>query len=421
MMRKVLVVSHDFPPRYGMGALRVGKLIKYLPEFDYFPLVLAGGKVKDDEPLVFRPPLPDVVAWAKRLLRGAAQGQEKGEKTESSHRPPIKEAMGWWPPSEVRMPDKYLYWVIPAVWLGLQIMKRHHPGLIFSSSGPPSSAIVASILQKLSGVPWVAEFRDLWARNPYEVRTPGLNRLDNWLEARVLKNATSLVSISEPLARQLAAEHGKPGFVVYNGFDEDDYPATVSLSETFLITYTGMIIRGKRDPSPLFQAVKLLSDRHRISPATFKVRFYGPQVAAEVGPLAEHFGVGQFCELHDPVPYRACLHRQCESSLLLLLEWNDPRARGTVTGKIFEYLGAGRPILCLGYPQGALAQVLDITGGGVILNDPAQIAAYLLDQLKAWRQQVPAIREVERPLAVSRFSRRAAAQEMARIFNLSIR
>jgi hypothetical protein len=420
-MRKVLIISHAFLPQYGMGPLRIGKLAKYLPDFDYLPLILAGGNGKNDASWVFRPPLPNVVAWGKRLLRQTAQTKAGGEKAGSNYRPPMQEVKGWWPPSEVRMPDKYLYWIVPAVGLGLRIIKRHHPDLIFSSSGPPSSAIVASILQKLSALPWVAEFRDLWTRNPYDVRTPRLHRLDAWLEARVLKNAASLVSISEPLARQLAADHGNPACVVYNGYDEDDYPATASMGEIFTITYAGMIMPGKRDPSVLFQAVKLLSDRNWISPATFKVRFYGPQMEEEVRPIADRFGVRQFCELSGPIPHRECLKRQCESSLLLLLEWNDQRARGTVTGKIFEYLGAGRPILCLGYPHGALAQVLGVTGGGVILNDSAKITAYLLDQIEAWRRQPPGIKEVKRPLSVSRFSRWAAAQEMSRIFDQALR
>ena len=100
--------------------------------------------------------------------------------------------------STVRMPDGYLYWVMPAIILGLWIIRRYQPEIIFSSSSPPSSAIVASLLQFFSGLPWVAEFRDLWTYNAYDIRTAAIDRLDEFLEKLVVKPATSLITVTQP-------------------------------------------------------------------------------------------------------------------------------------------------------------------------------------------------------------------------------
>jgi glycosyltransferase involved in cell wall biosynthesis len=420
-MYKILLISHSFPPQYGMGAQRIGKLTEHLPDFGFLPLLVTGGNFKHRQGNnVFRPKIPDIHSIGRKLLA-------KPPKSSKSNGLPEYRAdqenklRGFWPPSEVRMPDKFLYWIAPAVCLGLKVVRKHRPKIIYSSSGPPASAIVASIIQKFSGLPWVAEFRDLWWGNHYDHRIQFIDRLDEFLESKVLKTATTLVTVSKPLANELYQRYRKPTFVIYNGFDEADYPFYVKTTKSFTITYTGMIYPGKRDPSTLFQAIKILSNQNLISPSTFKVRFYGPNLSDIIGPLTDIYGVSKFSEVNDPIPRKDCLVRQCESELLLILGWNNPQDIGTVTGKIFEYLGAGRPILGLGYPQGAMAEILKETGMGVIFNEPQDIADYLRQRISAWSHQRVRDREVTRPASVLQFTHRTAAARLAEILNLALR
>jgi len=417
-MKKVLIVSYFYPPLTGMGALRVGKLVKFLPEFGYEPLVIAGGNFKNRGKNVFYPPIPDFGTIAKSFRGWYRQKIKRTDGKESTAPSDKQRVLGWWPLSGCRMPDAYLYWVLPAVLTGLYVIKHHKPAVIFSSSPPPSSAVAAAILQRLSGLPYVAEFRDLWADDPYEIRIPTIEHLDEIMEDKVLRRAAAIVATSEPAAKILYKAHGKPSFVVYNGFDEQDYPFQVRVSGVFTITFTGVIIPGKRDPRPLFQAIKLLRDQRKISPENFKVRFYGPESnKLVVEPLAQEYGVRQFCEVHDPIPHYDCLNRQCESNLLLLLEWNNPQSDISIPGKLFEYLGAGRPILCVGYLHGAQARFLEKTEMGIILNDPQKIADCLAKHLAEWRKTPTSLRNVERPAHLSQFTHRSASRQMAEIFN----
>jgi glycosyltransferase involved in cell wall biosynthesis len=415
-MRKVLVVSYFYPPLPGVGPLRVSKMLKYMPENGYLPLVLAGGSFKDRRANVFYPSIPNpvpVAKWFRRWLR-----QSQGSLIKEI---PKIQAQGWLPLSTVRMPDGYLYWVIPAVILGLSIIKRYKPDIIFSSSSPPSSAIVASILQLFTGLPWVAEFRDLWTYNAYDIRITAIENLDSFLEKFVIKQASSLVTVTEPLADILSRFHGKKVEVIYNGFDESDYPAMVRMDDKFSIAYTGTITPNKQDYRPLFSAVQTLKEQGLITPGNFKLKFYGPELTSLIIPDAARYDIQELCEVNDPIPNKECLKRQCESSLLLLLGWNNPRDKGLATGKLFEYLGTGRPILALGYPQCVMAEIIRTTNSGVLLNDPDQIADYIRQQLSEWQKISSTTRKVDQPEQIHQFSRRTAAQQMAAIFDAALK
>jgi glycosyltransferase involved in cell wall biosynthesis len=416
-MTKVLIVSYKFPPLPGMGALRIGKFQQYLPEFGYQPIVLAGGNSSRQEPDIFRPKISDLVVKVKqwhnaRTLTGSPRPNDRNFKIPLNQR---IQQLGIL--SSTRMPDIYLTWALIALPLGLKLLEKYQPDIIFSSHSPPSSHIVASLLAGKAKVPWVADFRDPWANNPYSPDILLLDELDRVLERLVLRKAQTLVTVSSPIAAQLNRFHCKPVEVIYNGFDGAEYPAKVVQEDHFTISYTGLIIQGKRDPAPVFQAVKKLASQDLITPEKLRLRFYGPSMDVLVGPTAQHYGVEKFCELHHPIPYKESLYRQCQSDLLLLLEWNNERAAGTVTGKIFEYLGAGRPILATGYPKGAMAEVIAMSQMGVLLNEPDQIADYILQQYKRWQEKPRENSRLELPASIKQFSRRNAAKKLAGIFD----
>ena len=100
-------------------------------------------------------------------------------------------------------------------------------------------------------------------------------------------------------------------------------------------------------------------------------------------PLAAAHGVADRVFVHDPVSYKASLTLQTSADILLLMQWNNEKNAGNIPAKFFEYLGAGRPILLLGYERGDLAAMIRGRAAGVILNDPAVIAR----QLREWIAQ----------------------------------
>ena len=179
--------------------------------------------------------------------------------------------------------------------------------------------------------------------------------------------------------------------VILNGYDTADLPTTgPAPSETAPITvlYTGTIYPGRRDPSPLFQAVSALGPlRDRIQLAFCGQDLRGVQAAA-----AKH-GVLDRLKLIPTMPYRAALQAQAEADVLLLLLWNHPDEVGVLPAKLFEYIGAGRPIMALGLETGSAADIIRTRHMGVVANDPAAIAA----QLRAWIEEKSATGGIKGP------------------------
>jgi hypothetical protein len=220
----------------------------------------------------------------------------------------------------------------------------------------------------------------LWVDNHYYPYSEKRRRLEERLEKKVLASANGLVTISEPLAEVLKRKYNKPTVVVTNGFDPTDYPtdSDVPYREGCLrIVYTGMIYRGKRDPSPLFEALQ------RMGKAAKAVQFayYGAyfQIIQEA---ATRHHVEHLVEINEPVPYQESLKVQTQADILLFLSWNDPGEQGVYTGKLFEYIGSRRPILGIGSTNNVAAELIYNRNAGVVLNDPDKI----VEQLHQWMQ-----------------------------------
>ncbi|MGB9885737.1 MAG: glycosyltransferase [Moorellales bacterium] len=315
------------------------------------------------------------------------------------------------PLSYTRLPDRFIGWLPSGVTAGVRLIRKYSVRAIYSSSGPVASSLIACVLNAVSGRPWIAEFRDLWSQNHLETRKPPIQSVEEALERLVIRRARTIVTVSEPLAEVLRTLHRRRRVVVIpNGYDENDYTERVSLTAAFTLTYTGNIYTGKRDPSPLFRAIARLDQEGSISPVSFQVRFYGSQLG-NVSQLVHKYGVNRYVLIGGHLPYREGIRRQIESSALLLLEWDHPSAKGVLTGKLFEYLGAKRPIIALAAKGGAIHKLLDETGAGVVSNDPDELYNILRNWYLQWLrgdQTLGVQYKVDRLLAYER-SRQAQA------------
>jgi hypothetical protein len=293
------------------------------------------------------------------------------------------------------LPDNRIGWLPWARSAGLRLCRGWRPDLIFAS-GPPFTALLAarSISARLR-VPWIPELRDRWADDPYGIGVyPDWRlKLNDWLERRVLNTAKGLVTVTEPWAQFYRRKYGKPLATIYNGYDPADFPEPTERTlrapkAPLIIGYTGGIYPGKRDPTPLFQAL------HQLGPAgaEFRVVFCGTD-PSHVFPLAERAGVRHLVEVRPSVPYQQSLAFQREADLLLLMQWNDPREQGSCPGKLFEYVASLRPIIVLGLEDGVPATIVRQRSAGFCSNDPRIIA----EQLGRWlqeRQQFGTVRDL---------------------------
>lgn len=267
--------------------------------------------------------------------------------------------------SYCRMPDLTDLWVNPA----FRAIANEQWDLVVSTAWPyPVHQIAYRLRKKGLAKKWVADWRDIWIGNHLYAGLFPFTLIEKFYERLWMKKADFITTVSEPLAEILRNRYGDKVSVIYNGFDPEDYenlPSEKAYPQdgVFRIVYTGSIYPGYQDPSPLFESISRLKGERRITPDRLKVIFYGNN--ADMSVLAKQFEISEFVQYGGFLPRQQALHYQRDADALLFLEFESKRLQGILTGKLFEYLFAGPPILAVGVGAGdSSAVVLRKTGRG---------------------------------------------------------
>ena len=397
---KLLFVCWFFPPSSTIAAVRLGKLAKNLAARGHDVKVLTAKDapygqtlaVELAEERIFRTSwwsvnaLPGrVKALIRKLVprrKAALPSGEGGSGAASAPRPQSSAPGGRLSQlyqTLFNFPDERIGWLPAARREGREIIKTWRPDAIFASAPPYTTLLIGYCLSKATGVPLIVELRDRWSDDPYYPPPRWRAFLERWLEQKIIRHATAITTVSEPWADTYRTRHGKPTAVIYNAFDPADLQGEASEgwpdSDVLQIMYTGIIYPGRRDPTPLFQAIGGDEELKR----RVRVDFYGTDADA-VDPLVQACGIEEVVKVHGRVDHAEALRLQRCSDVVLLMQWDDPKEQGNVPGKFFEYLGARRPILVLGLADGVPATIVKERGAGVTSTNPDEIAA----ALKAW-------------------------------------
>lgn len=417
---KILVVSWYMPPYLTMGALRVGKLCKFLHQNGHELRILACDDLpyprdlplEIPEDLILRTGSLDIngIPKAVQKLRMAFQGVFASrssavpavalESAGSSPGIPVSNTAEDTPPRRglfrralrfvriayqelLNFPDPQIGWYFSGKRGGESILADWQPDVVFATAPPFTTLMIARAICRRRNLPLVVEYRDRFYEDPYASSSNSFRKkieriAENWW----MKDAKAIVTVSDPWAEEYRARFGLPVLTVYNGFDPDDFsadhPRRPTDSNVLNIVYTGILYQERRDPSPLFEAISLCGDEAK----NIRVSFYGAHRGALV-EMASRYGVLDRIEIYDSVPYQQSIDHQMNADILLLLQWNDPRERGNVPGKVFEYMGSRRPVLGIGVEDGVPARILKERNAGIVINDPKVIAQHL----KSWLAQ----------------------------------
>ena len=373
-MKKVLIIAY-----YWRG--RMPGLAKYLPEFGWQPIILTAPSPLDQPP----PPELRVIEtycspvlgfWKKRL--GFNQFNYVG--SHSKNRFNISHEMSLYPllrwayknlQTIINYPDAERGWTTFAVNAGNDILQNEDISAIISSSSPVTSHIIAKELKNKHEIQWVADLRDLWTQNHNYHYNDIRKFFEQRLELETLQLTDALVTVSSPWAEMLRTLHkGKQIYAITNGFDAEKFSTgLVNLTSKFTITYTGLIYNGRQDPSKLLAALQDLISDGTMNPTDVAVRFYGP-VNERLLREIERYGLSDIIRYYGMVPQETVFEKQRESQLLILLNWGvrleDGQESGCYPLKIFEYLGAQRPILATGGAgNDVVKELLDETKAGI--------------------------------------------------------
>lgn len=272
------------------------------------------------------------------------------------------------------------------------------PDVVVASVGPFSTLRLGSQLAERFKTKFVVDYRDLLSLSTYYPH----GRIRKWIDGRVERSiaakADLLATVSAPLAKDLAEAYGRPTVVVTNGYDPADFESLEYSpgSKTLRIAHCGSVIWRRRDPRPFLRGVARLVEQH--PDVSVSVDFYGPP-SVDVTAAVEELNLSGSVNQHGKTSHQESLRIQAAADVLLLLLWDNPGEAGVLSGKVFEYLGARRPILMTGYTGGAAADLIRETGAGLVTNDPDAIATYLADRadekVRTGRVEEPELSKVE--------------------------
>jgi hypothetical protein len=364
-MKKVLIIGF-FEPfcHYGGGSPRLRGLAKYLSDFGWQPLILTPflRERPEFEVKVIETPYRDI--FYRRIIASVKKrsNQKNGFLEQIGIRQSVRENKGSLTRRLIMLaaaigtfPDANGGWRPFAIKAGEEIIERENIDAIISV-WPITAHLVAKKLKRKYNIPWIADFSHLWSQGYYYQYGPVRKSLDRKLEVKTLRYADTLTTISQFFVTKLKELHKqKSVYPITHGFDPTwAKNHSVSIMPKFTITYTGNVYQGKYKPSKLFAALKELIDEGAIDRKAVEVLFYG----AEQGWLKKeiaHYALSDIVHQCGVVSHSASLQKQRKSQILLHLGWDDKNIKGFYTSKIFEYLAAQRPVLCVG---GASAEVV---------------------------------------------------------------
>ena len=257
-------------------------------------------------------------------------------------------------------------WFSSAVDVGRTALSNEKYDAILSTQCPISAHCVGRKLKQEFGLPWIADYRDLWSQWDLmqKRKSTSQREKDYQFECELIRTADVLTVVSEPWAIELKEQHRKPVFVIPNGYDPAILNPGKKTDEKFSILHSGVIYGRKRSPKYLYRAIRELIDEGIMDIDDISLDFYGP-VEEGFDEDVDEYSLRECVNFHGLTPHQTLLEYQRQAQILLLLTADDPIDIGCYPAKVFEYLAACRPILSYGYPKECvLSKLLSETSTG---------------------------------------------------------
>lgn len=402
--RPALLIAFHYPPWISStGHLRTLAFAQHLPNFGWRPAVLTVNP--------------------KAYEKGDQQTADRSCKVASVYRAfalDTRRHLGVRGKylSLMAIPDRWVSWWPDAVRIGLRLIREQKIEVIWSTYPILTSHLIALSLSRLSGLPWVADFRD-----PVSVAGGALNeRACRWLERRAIERSAHSIFTTAGARRLYEARFSESllgkASVIANGYDEATFSRLKTASPRsngpVTLVHSGLLYREGRNPGAFLRALAGLKERGLLEPGSLHVVLRASGNEHEYQEIVAGLKLDDLVSFAGRIDYDAALREQAAADGLLLFQGAEFNAQ--IPGKVYEYLRIGRPILAFTDRRGETASLLATAGNCIVasLTDEQEISSALitfLSRLKNGEVEAPD------PLLVMRYSRRAGAGELARIFD----
>jgi glycosyltransferase involved in cell wall biosynthesis len=421
-VKQVLIITFHYIKKETIGSIRLRGVAKYLPDFGWEPIILTpqSGCISSAESYckVIETQYNDIATiWKKRLgfKTQSTVKKQLGKPTCKNNRLLIDYVLKVW--EEIfAYPDANIGWYMHAVKAGEKLLAEGSYDAILSSSNPATCHLVAKKLKDNFGIPWVADFRDLWIQNHYIEHLLLRKVLEKRLEHKTISNADLLTTVSNPLAVMLKQLHwDKKVHTIINGFDPNQLNPGANVSDKFTIVYTGVLYQGKRDPEPLFQAISELIKSGKICSSNIEIQFYGTDDEWLFNDIKK-YNLEKVVNVNGPISREESIHEQRKAQVLLLLTWNHPDEKGVYTGKLFDYLAAQRPVLAMGIPGSVIEELLDETQSGLYVSSIEELKSAILSYYQEYKL-TGKVTYKGNPVEIEKYSHREMARKFAEVLD----
>jgi glycosyltransferase involved in cell wall biosynthesis len=420
---RLLIVAFYFPPAGGGGVQRTLKFCKFLPEHGVEVHVLAPDDPKwfaRDEQLLASIPATTTVHRCRFLGPRASSRADALHGRGGLGRIGVEARFAF---QRALIPDKATPWLATAVPAGIRVVRRHGIDVVMSTSPPSSVHLVAEAIATATGRPFVADFRDSWLDNPHRRYDKAGVRAKRAVISRMARSvgrrSAALTAATGSIAQEVGRMHPAAAHkttVIENGADFDDFEQIDHRpGERFTIVHAGSFF-GLRTPKPFLQALAALLERRPELRGKVLARFVG-DLRDEDRAFAEQLDIGDSWHEEGFLPYAESIRAQrAADALLLLIPHAGGRGDTVLSGKVFEYVAARRPMLAAVPPNGAAANLIRTVGAGQVVDsdDVAGISAGLEQLVNSW--QNGGLPDVEQRDEVrARLSRAGRAGELAAV------
>jgi len=369
---KITIVTYSWPPRNSISVHRPYSWARYWSERGHDITILTAKKQSFDHPLDLElPRLKDVkvIEIPYQFFGSSVIKFSSVEKIAKMLRFKFLNYLG-----EVNDPRNN--WILNSSPIFSKIARESD--VVISTYGPEVSHIIGCRMKILyPSIYWIADYRDLWSDNP-NLSDASKKIKDHIREKErktVGKYADLVTSISDDFCKRLYKLLKKPTFKITNGFDLKDKSVKNNISKKFLvknkplrIIFTGSIYSKNPSPVMLLDAIVNLVNSNKIPKKSINVEFYGSRLD-HIKRLSQKTKYSNLIKIKGHITRRKVLDEQKNADLLLLLASSKEISRGHLTGKIFEYMSAGRPIICIGGKSNfEIGKVLKMTKTGLVFE-----------------------------------------------------
>lgn len=427
-MKKVLILTYYWPPSGGAGVQRWLKFVKYMRHYGWEPVVytVENGElpVVDDS---LQKDVPDGVTvlktpiWEPYSIYKKFIGRKKEDKINASFlnenkKAGLTEKISIWIRGNFFIPDARRFWIKPSiVYLSDYIAKNNIRHVI--SSGPPHSMhlIALGLKKKFGELKWIADFRDPWTNIDFYEKlmlSSFADKKHHRQELSVLMHADKVTSVGQTMNDEFAAMYAQAGGeetgkfnVITNGYDAADINLEGEIKDKkFSVAHIGTLVKD-RNPEVLWKVLSKLVKENTEFKKQLEIKLVG-KIDLYVKEQIIFYGLDRFVNKIEYLPHDEVIREQQRSRVLLLLVNDTKNAKGILTGKFFEYMASGAPILAIGPVDGDLAKIMKDTNSGLISG---------FDDEKALKKNIEAYFRGEtitrNEVAISKYSR----QELTRV------